>query len=266
MRLVQSLPEYLFASSQNSLEALEVARLTCSSNLRKEICQVLDEWITAEVDARLSPWILDYRRAQQTDSHASSPERDQRIRSEYLTMRFLLSQDELPQPAVLSSGSMTSTQQLSFPGILRSGGARSLLHDRSVSLVSYGRSGSLKLVVALNGSSQCTGLFSSKAGPTLKLAGAALQSLEYFGEYARTLGRRSGSASRARDNGSRRGLPTLFPLPPRSMYCYRSTDTPAHRIRGRACSDVLHEIRPPQRGCIPFRRLALNQFSMAAAS
>jgi hypothetical protein len=163
-----------------------------------------------------------------------------------LTVRFLLTQDELPQPTVLFSGSTISTQHLAFPGISRSYGARSLLFNRSVSLVSYNRFGSMKSVVALNGSSQCTGLLSSKTGPRSKLAGAALGLLECFGEYARTLGRCSGNASGARDGGFWRELPISLPLPPRSMYCNPSADTSAHKIRGRECSDVLHEIRPPR--------------------
>jgi hypothetical protein len=263
MRYIQLPPEYLLTSSRHSLEAFEVSRLTCSSNLRKEIGQVLDEWVTAEVDARLSRWILDYRRTQEADSHRSSPERDQHIRSEYLTMRFLLTQDELLQPTVLFSDSMISTQHLSFPRISRSYGARSLLFTRPVLLVSYNRSRSMKSVVALNGSSQCTGRLSSKTGPRSKIAGAALGLLECFSEYARTLDRCSGNASEARGGGFWRELPISLPPPSRSMYCNRSTDTSAHRIRGRACSEVLHEIRPPQRECIQF---ALYQLSMAAAS
>jgi hypothetical protein len=266
MRSIQLPPEYLFTSSQHSLEAFEVSRLTCSSNLRKEICQLLDEWVTAEVGARISRWILDYRRTQEIDSHPSSPERKEHIGSNYLTMRFLLTQDELPQPAVLFSGSMISTQHLPFPRISRSYRARSLLCNRTVLLISYNRSGYTKSVVALNGSSQRTGQHSSKTGPRSKLAGAALGLLEHFGEYARALGRCSGNDSGVRDGGFWRGLPISHPLPLRSMYCNRAADTSAHRIRSRACSEVLHEIRPPQLGCIPFRRLALYQFSMAAAS
>jgi hypothetical protein len=258
--------EYLFTSSQHSLEAFEVSRLTCSSNLRKEICQVLDEWVTAEVDARLSRWILDYRRTQEAYSHPSFPERDEHIGSEYLTMRFLLTQDELPRPAVLFSGSMISIQHLPFPRISRPHGERSLVFNRSVSLVSYNRSGSMKSVLALSGSSQRTGRLSSKTGLRSKLAGAALRLLEYPSDCARTLDGCSGNSSVALHGEFVRQLPISFPPSPRSMYSNRSADTSANRNCGRACSEVLRGIRPPQHDHIPFRPLAQYQFSMAAAS
>lgn len=56
--------EYLVTSSQTSLEAFELARLNRCANLRKELREVLEEWLQMEVDARLARWILECRRAQ----------------------------------------------------------------------------------------------------------------------------------------------------------------------------------------------------------
>ena len=56
--------EYLVTSSQSAVESFELSRLNRVSNLRKEIRQVVDEWIAAEAEARIARWILDCRRAQ----------------------------------------------------------------------------------------------------------------------------------------------------------------------------------------------------------
>jgi len=59
--------EYLVTSSQSAVESFELSRLNCVSNLRKEIRQIVDEWIAAEAEARIARWILDCRRAQTDD-------------------------------------------------------------------------------------------------------------------------------------------------------------------------------------------------------
>jgi hypothetical protein len=56
--------EYLVTSSENCLEAFELARLNQISNLRKEFSQVFDEWVEAEIAARTARWVLDGRRSQ----------------------------------------------------------------------------------------------------------------------------------------------------------------------------------------------------------
>ena len=53
---------YLLHCSSASLEAFELARLNHIANLRKEFGDLVEEWIEAEVEARLSRWILDMRR------------------------------------------------------------------------------------------------------------------------------------------------------------------------------------------------------------
>jgi hypothetical protein len=59
--------EYLVTSSQTAVESFELSRLNRVSNLRKEIRQIVDEWIAAETEARIARWILDCRRAQTED-------------------------------------------------------------------------------------------------------------------------------------------------------------------------------------------------------
>jgi hypothetical protein len=76
MRVDQPPLEYLVTSSQASLEAFELARLNRCANLRKELRDVIEEWLQMEVDARLARWILECRRVQTADpgAFAAAPE------------------------------------------------------------------------------------------------------------------------------------------------------------------------------------------------
>jgi hypothetical protein len=55
--------QYLSACSEESLEAFELSRLNRASNLRKELSQVAEEWVDAEVSFRLARVLVDRRRA-----------------------------------------------------------------------------------------------------------------------------------------------------------------------------------------------------------
>lgn len=57
--------EYLLTSSQNSLQDFELARHGQISSLRKEFFQLFEEWIEAEIAARIARWILNGRRKQE---------------------------------------------------------------------------------------------------------------------------------------------------------------------------------------------------------
>lgn len=65
--------EHLLTSSIVSLESFELSRLNAVANLRKEFRQVIDEWIEAEIEARLSRWILNRRREAEATSQPSAP-------------------------------------------------------------------------------------------------------------------------------------------------------------------------------------------------
>jgi hypothetical protein len=74
MRSAQPPFEYLITSSEAALESFHLARLNQAANFRKELRQVMGDWIEAEAEARLARWILDCRRAQSPDtSQAASP-------------------------------------------------------------------------------------------------------------------------------------------------------------------------------------------------
>jgi hypothetical protein len=55
--------EYLLASSEASLESFRISRMTQAAKLRKQVRALVDEWVEAEVDAGLSRWMIECRRA-----------------------------------------------------------------------------------------------------------------------------------------------------------------------------------------------------------
>lgn len=86
--------DYLIASSQMSLESMELSRLNLASNLRKEVLQILEEWIDSEVDARLARSILEWRRAQASGTRGRSPAEVAPVYFEQLNSAFLPSSSE----------------------------------------------------------------------------------------------------------------------------------------------------------------------------
>ncbi len=66
--------EYLVTSSQAGLETFELARLNKIANLRKELREIVEEWIEAETQSRLARWILQCRRTQDAASNPQDSE------------------------------------------------------------------------------------------------------------------------------------------------------------------------------------------------
>jgi hypothetical protein len=50
--------EYLLTSSSASIESFHLSRLNAVANLRKELHELFEEWVEAEVQARLAQWLL----------------------------------------------------------------------------------------------------------------------------------------------------------------------------------------------------------------
>jgi len=50
--------EYLLTSSGASIESFHLSRLNAVANLRKELHELFEEWVEAEVQARLAQWLL----------------------------------------------------------------------------------------------------------------------------------------------------------------------------------------------------------------
>jgi hypothetical protein len=66
--------EYLVTSSKAALENFGLARMNAIANLRKELRDVVEEWIEAETQSRLARWVLECRRIQESSAGAETSE------------------------------------------------------------------------------------------------------------------------------------------------------------------------------------------------
>lgn len=71
MKITKPMLEYLASCSSASLESFELARLNDKANLRKQMIEVLDQWVEVDVQARVANWILARRRQQSTEPSSS---------------------------------------------------------------------------------------------------------------------------------------------------------------------------------------------------
>lgn len=175
--------EYLLTSSQRSLEAFELSRLACSSNLRKEICQVLDEWVEAEVSARLTRWILEHRRTQGVDSSTLFPRRKEHTACKQLPLFFLPTRVEVTAHATPCADSIILAPQVLLESILPPRSARPSFYERSSSVAVLHAYEALKSAIALDSWSHRVRPLSSHSASTLKPANAALRLLEHVDGY-----------------------------------------------------------------------------------
>jgi hypothetical protein len=51
--------EFLLSASRNSLQSFELSRLSHAANLRKEISQLLDNWLEENSSALLARWLME---------------------------------------------------------------------------------------------------------------------------------------------------------------------------------------------------------------
>jgi hypothetical protein len=89
MRTTRPPVDYLVTTSKTSLESFQCARLNLAASLRKEMRQILDEWISVEVDARLAAWVLDRRRAKEEGQDRSESLPAAPVHLSQLAMSFL---------------------------------------------------------------------------------------------------------------------------------------------------------------------------------
>jgi hypothetical protein len=54
--------KFLESASDRSLESYELSRLNHASNLRKEIAELIDQWLEESAAALLARWLLEHRR------------------------------------------------------------------------------------------------------------------------------------------------------------------------------------------------------------
>ncbi|HLJ40081.1 MAG TPA: hypothetical protein VKT50_01220 [Candidatus Acidoferrales bacterium] len=91
MKTTKSMLDYLARCSQTSLESFQLARLNDLANLRKQMIDVIDEWVETDIQARISEWILLRKRHQAT---LRSPQSVRRIRSKQVPLPLVPSPDE----------------------------------------------------------------------------------------------------------------------------------------------------------------------------
>jgi hypothetical protein len=61
--------EFLLSASRNSLQSYELTRLSHAANLRKEINDLLDQWLEENASAMLARWLMEQRaRPSETDA------------------------------------------------------------------------------------------------------------------------------------------------------------------------------------------------------
>ncbi len=91
MKTTKSMLDYLARCSQTSLESFQLARLNDLANLRRQMIDVIDEWVETDIQARISEWILLRKRHQAT---LRSPQSVRRIRSKQVPLPLTPAPDE----------------------------------------------------------------------------------------------------------------------------------------------------------------------------
>ncbi len=65
--------EYLLTSSVASIESFHLSRMNAVANLRKELHEIFEEWVEAEVQARLARWLLARKNPEEAAAGSSLP-------------------------------------------------------------------------------------------------------------------------------------------------------------------------------------------------
>jgi hypothetical protein len=79
--------EFLLTASRNTLQSYELSRLGHASNLRKEIGELLDQWLDENASAMLARWLIKQRAlAQATEDSIAETEE---MREESASDNFL---------------------------------------------------------------------------------------------------------------------------------------------------------------------------------
>jgi hypothetical protein len=81
--------EYLITCSEAGLESFELSRMNQAANLRKQLRQVVEQWIESEVNARVARCMLDCRRGQLANRREFMAEVPGPTVFEQLTIPFL---------------------------------------------------------------------------------------------------------------------------------------------------------------------------------
>ncbi|HEV2617488.1 MAG TPA: hypothetical protein VGU63_12860 [Candidatus Acidoferrales bacterium] len=101
MKTTKPMLDYLATCSQTSLESFQLARLNDLANLRKQMIEIVDQWVESDIQARIAEWILVRRRRQ---SPLRPPQSVRRMRSKQRPLPLIANSiDSLAQFPALSS-------------------------------------------------------------------------------------------------------------------------------------------------------------------
>jgi len=76
MESARSVFDYLATCSEPAVEGFELSRLNRAAILRKQMRQLIDEWVACEAEAQLARWTRQSRRAEMPVAAASLPDAD----------------------------------------------------------------------------------------------------------------------------------------------------------------------------------------------
>ncbi|HKV27163.1 MAG TPA: hypothetical protein VJN90_02660 [Candidatus Acidoferrales bacterium] len=107
MKTTKPMLDYLATCSQTSLESFQLARLNDLANLRKQMIEIIDDWVESDIQARIAEWMLLRRRRQAAPR--PTPQSVRRMRSKQVPLPLIPALDHsLSQFPALASNPVTS--------------------------------------------------------------------------------------------------------------------------------------------------------------
>jgi hypothetical protein len=229
--------EYLMTSSRCSLEAIELSRLASSSNLRKEICKVVEAWVEAEVGARLTRLVLEGRRVQEPSSETFAPAHGDHFSAKQLAICLAPIQGNQSRYPVLSGHSQNLTSRGLFDGIESAGRVRPSSCERPSSFVRLNASGESRSAVTSDISYGHDRRARRRSTGRPRSACSAIRLLERLGgPNSRRCGELSPNAAQVSNDGSWRTFPICLPSSHFTSARNRPKE-PCLKVREYACAE-----------------------------
>ncbi|MGH9727035.1 MAG: hypothetical protein ACRD4V_00400 [Candidatus Acidiferrales bacterium] len=113
MKTTKPMLDYLATCSQTSLESFQLARLNDLANLRKQMIEIVDQWVESDIQARIAEWILVRRRQQ---GALRPPQSVRRMRSKQRPLPLIATPgDSLAQFPALASNPVIPVLRAAIP-------------------------------------------------------------------------------------------------------------------------------------------------------
>ena len=95
--------EFLLSASRNTLQSYELSRLAHAANLKKEITELLDQWLQETTAANLARWLIEQR--QRAVAVAGEPQGPDAAPSNGSAASDNLFAEHFPSPTNFGNGS-----------------------------------------------------------------------------------------------------------------------------------------------------------------